>query len=121
MAPLDMFYTLLRLVSLSALSLTSPNILIFIAIPRAIFGNTSTRILAWRMMRTRMKYKTVSLNSVKLQVGNSPIPGHCFEHTRQYIMCAGDLTPLPTKLSPILGRDCLNGPHICRNFEKLQD
>jgi hypothetical protein len=35
MATLDMFYTFERLISLTALSLTSPNILIFIAIPRS--------------------------------------------------------------------------------------
>jgi hypothetical protein len=58
-----MFYSLERLVSLSALSLTCPNIRIFIAIPRVIFGNTSTRMLTWRMVKTRMKSKTLSLNT----------------------------------------------------------
>jgi hypothetical protein len=29
---------------------------------------------------------------------------HCFSQIRQYIMCAGDMTPIPTKYYPAIGR-----------------
>lgn len=49
--------------------------------------------------------------------------GQCFEHIRQYIMCMGDLTPLPTKYASTVGRNIVQSDHahICRNFEKIKD
>ena len=46
---------------------------------------------------------------------------HCIEQLRQYIMCSGDMTPLPTKFYPALGRNYVDSdvPHTCRNFESL--
>ncbi|KAF2663827.1 hypothetical protein BT63DRAFT_460949 [Microthyrium microscopicum] len=48
---------------------------------------------------------------------------HCLEQIRQYIMCAGDLTPIPTKFYSGLGRNYVDSdyPHTCRNFQKLHD
>ncbi|KAM7214393.1 protein of unknown function (DUF3328) domain containing protein [Rhypophila decipiens] len=47
---------------------------------------------------------------------------HCLEQLRQYIMCHGDMTPIPTKYYKGLGRNYVlsDAPHTCRNFEKLQ-
>lgn len=46
---------------------------------------------------------------------------HCIEQMRQYIMCSGDMTPIPTKYYPALGRNYVDSdvPHTCRNFEAL--
>ncbi|KAK1757773.1 hypothetical protein QBC47DRAFT_376957 [Echria macrotheca] len=48
---------------------------------------------------------------------------HCIEQIRQYIMCTGDMTPIPTKYYPGLGRNYVDSdvPHTCRNFEMLHD
>lgn len=47
---------------------------------------------------------------------------HCIEQLRQYVMCSGDMTPIPTKYYPALGRNYVDSdrPHTCRNFAKLQ-
>lgn len=47
---------------------------------------------------------------------------HCIEQMRQYIMCAGDMTPIPTKFYSSLGRNYVDSDqaHTCRNFEKLR-
>ena len=47
---------------------------------------------------------------------------HCIEQLRQYIMCSGDMTPIPTRYYTALGRNYVDSdvPHTCRNFEKLQ-
>ncbi|KAJ5958813.1 uncharacterized protein N7479_005963 [Penicillium vulpinum] len=47
---------------------------------------------------------------------------HCIEQLRQYVMCSGDMTPIPTKYYPALGRNYVESdrPHTCRNFAKLQ-
>ena len=79
------------------------------------------------MLRIGMKHTIVSLNTANLHVDNSPIPGHCLEHIRQYIMYAGGSdTPTCetfayTKYSDAAMYVLSNGPHICRNFRKLQD
>lgn len=48
---------------------------------------------------------------------------HCIDQIRQYIMCAGDLTPIP-----VMQYDLLGGfgyvdsdvPHTCRNFDAIR-
>jgi hypothetical protein len=47
---------------------------------------------------------------------------HCLEQIRQYVMCAGDLSPVPTKYYTGLGRNYVDSdiPHTCRNFESIQ-
>lgn len=46
---------------------------------------------------------------------------HCIEQLRQYIMCSGDMTPIPTKFYATLGRNYVDSDalHTCRNFEGL--
>ena len=46
---------------------------------------------------------------------------HCIEQIRQYIMCSGDMTPIPTRYYPALDRNYVDSdyPHTCRNYEKL--
>ncbi|KAH8903530.1 hypothetical protein BR93DRAFT_961595 [Coniochaeta sp. PMI_546] len=48
---------------------------------------------------------------------------HCIDHIRQFIMCSGDMTPVPTKYYPGLGRNYVESemPHTCRNFDALRD
>ncbi|KAF3762727.1 hypothetical protein M406DRAFT_263533 [Cryphonectria parasitica EP155] len=48
---------------------------------------------------------------------------HCIEQMRQYIMCSGDMTPIPTKYYSGLGRNYVDSdvPHTCRNFAALHD
>lgn len=48
---------------------------------------------------------------------------HCIEQLRQYIMCSGDVTLIPTKFYPGLGRNYIDSDqlHTCRNFGKLQE
>ena len=48
---------------------------------------------------------------------------HCLEQLRQYIMCSGDMTPLPTKFYPGLGRNYVDSDveHTCRDFDALHD
>ena len=38
-------------------------------------------------------------------------------------MCAGDMTPIPTKYYKSIDRNYVDSdyPHTCRNFEKLQE
>ncbi|KAF2094131.1 hypothetical protein NA57DRAFT_60771 [Rhizodiscina lignyota] len=49
--------------------------------------------------------------------------GHCIEQIRQYIMCAGDITPVPTKYFPGLGRNYVvsDVTHTCRDFQAIRD
>ncbi|KAJ5552112.1 hypothetical protein N7494_001490 [Penicillium frequentans] len=46
---------------------------------------------------------------------------HCIERIRQSIMCAGDLTPSPSRYNPGLGRHYIDEDysHTCRNFDRL--
>lgn len=48
---------------------------------------------------------------------------HCLDQLRQYVMCAGDMTPIPTKYYPGKGRNYVlsDVPHTCRNFDKLRE
>lgn len=48
---------------------------------------------------------------------------HCLDQLRQYVMCAGDMTPIPTKYYPGKGRNYVlsDVPHTCRNFEALRE
>jgi hypothetical protein len=48
---------------------------------------------------------------------------HCFSQIRQYIMCAGDMTPIPTKFYPAIGRNYVDSDmvHTCRNFKQLRE
>ena len=48
---------------------------------------------------------------------------HCVEHIRQYIMCAGDMTPVPIRYDQSLndGYMVSDVKHTCRNFGKLQE
>ncbi|KAK1774233.1 hypothetical protein QBC45DRAFT_425612 [Copromyces sp. CBS 386.78] len=47
---------------------------------------------------------------------------HCIEQIRQYIMCSGDMTPIPTKYYPSLGRNYVDSDvkHTCRDIEPLR-
>ncbi|KAH8805171.1 hypothetical protein F5884DRAFT_798588 [Xylogone sp. PMI_703] len=49
--------------------------------------------------------------------------GHCVEQIRQYIMCAGDITPIPTKFFPGAGYQYVvsDVTHTCRNFQNIRD
>jgi hypothetical protein len=49
--------------------------------------------------------------------------GHCIEQLRQYVMCAGDLTPIPTMYYENPGRNYANSdvPHTCRSFQRIRD
>lgn len=56
--------------------------------------------------------------------GHPPVhQDHCIEQIRQYIMCSGDMTPIPTKYYPGLGRNYVKSdvPHTCRNFDALHN
>jgi hypothetical protein len=48
---------------------------------------------------------------------------HCLEQLRQYVMCHGDITPVPTKYFLGKGGNYVwsDMPHTCRNFDKLRD
>ncbi|KAF2099745.1 hypothetical protein NA57DRAFT_75250 [Rhizodiscina lignyota] len=48
---------------------------------------------------------------------------HCIEQIRQYIMCSGDMTPIPTRYYPSKDRNYVDSdyPHTCRNYEKLHN
>ncbi|KAH8799355.1 hypothetical protein F5884DRAFT_811623 [Xylogone sp. PMI_703] len=48
---------------------------------------------------------------------------HCIDHLRQYIMCNADLTPVPTKWYPSLGRDYTDSDqiHTCRNYGQIRE
>lgn len=47
---------------------------------------------------------------------------HCIQQIQQYIMCAGDMTPLPTRYSAVLDRNYVDSDttHKCRNFDRLK-
>jgi hypothetical protein len=49
--------------------------------------------------------------------------GHCIEHIRQYIMCAGDLTPIPTRYFPSAKHSYVDPEqmHTCRNFPDIRE
>lgn len=48
---------------------------------------------------------------------------HCFEQIRQYIMCSGDMTPIPTKYNHGRKHSYVDSdvPHTCRNFNVLRE
>ena len=48
---------------------------------------------------------------------------HCIEQIRQYIMCSGDMTPIPTKFNPLRKHSYVDSDvkHTCRNFGVLRD
>ena len=48
---------------------------------------------------------------------------HCIEQLRQSVMCAGDMTPVPTRYYASLGRNYVDSDvrHTCRNFGTLQE
>ncbi|KAJ3473329.1 hypothetical protein NLG97_g10370 [Lecanicillium saksenae] len=50
-------------------------------------------------------------------------PNHCIEQIRQYIMCLGDMTPIPTVFFPSRNASHVESDlvHTCRNFQLLQD
>jgi hypothetical protein len=58
-----------------------------------------------------------------IRLANYLVTDHCVEHMRQYIMCAGDLTPIPTKFFPSVNHSYVDPerPHTCRNFQKVRD
>ncbi|RDW68641.1 hypothetical protein BP5796_09298 [Coleophoma crateriformis] len=47
---------------------------------------------------------------------------HCLTQIRQYIMCAGDMTIVPTRYYPGLSRNYIDSDviHTCRNFGQLR-
>src|ERR1700744_3074510 len=48
---------------------------------------------------------------------------HCLDQVRQYIVCAGDLTPIPTRFYPALGRNYVDSdypPHTYRSWDGLR-
>lgn len=49
--------------------------------------------------------------------------GHCLDHIRQYVMCAGDLTPIPTRYTSAIGRNFAfsDAVHTCRNFQSARN
>lgn len=49
--------------------------------------------------------------------------GHCIDQIRQYVMCAGDMTPYGMRWFPNPGRYYADSDvtHTCRDFGKLQD
>ena len=48
--------------------------------------------------------------------------GHCIDQIRQYIMCSGDITPLPTRYYKSLDLNYVDSDvlHTCRDFESLR-
>jgi hypothetical protein len=48
---------------------------------------------------------------------------HCIEQVRQYIMCAGDMTPVPTRYNEARKHSYVDSDvtHTCRNFGQLRD
>ncbi|KAK7952805.1 uncharacterized protein PG986_008533 [Apiospora aurea] len=48
---------------------------------------------------------------------------HCINHLRQVILCAGDLTPIPSVYFTGIENNYINSdrPHTCRNFKKIRD
>lgn len=48
---------------------------------------------------------------------------HCIEQIRQYIMCAGDMTPTPTIYNEARKHSYIDSDvtHTCRNFGQLRD
>ncbi|KAH8760338.1 hypothetical protein F5883DRAFT_606203 [Diaporthe sp. PMI_573] len=48
---------------------------------------------------------------------------HCFEQIRQFIMCSGDMTLVPTRYSNFLGHGYVESDvkHTCRAFEPLRE
>jgi hypothetical protein len=49
---------------------------------------------------------------------------HCLTQIRQYVMCAGDLTPIPSIYFNALGENYVQSdfpPHTCRSFQKIRD
>lgn len=48
--------------------------------------------------------------------------GHCIDQIRQYIMCSGDITPLPTRYYKALDSNYVDSdvPHTCRDFDSIR-
>jgi hypothetical protein len=48
--------------------------------------------------------------------------GHCIDQIRQYIMCSGDITPIPTRYFSSRDRNYVDSDvvHTCRDFESLR-
>jgi hypothetical protein len=46
---------------------------------------------------------------------------HCIDHIRQWIMCSGDFTPIPTRWHPQKGSAYVDTDqiHTCRNFDAV--
>ena len=48
---------------------------------------------------------------------------HCVDQIRQYIMCHGDLTPIPTRYYASVGDNYVMSDvtHTCRNFKRIRE
>jgi hypothetical protein len=48
--------------------------------------------------------------------------GHCMEQIRQYIMCAGDLTPIPTRYMEGIYNNYVDSDvvHMCRDWDPIR-
>ncbi|KAH8891214.1 hypothetical protein GQ53DRAFT_823846 [Thozetella sp. PMI_491] len=48
---------------------------------------------------------------------------HCLSQIRQFIICSGDMTPIPTVYYPASDHNYVDSdvPHTCRNFGRLRD
>ncbi len=46
---------------------------------------------------------------------------HCIDHIRQWIMCSGDFTPIPTRWHPEKNSSYVDTDqvHTCRNFDAV--
>jgi hypothetical protein len=53
---------------------------------------------------------------------SNPHSGHCFEQIRQYLMCAADLTPIPTRyMAGIHNNYAVSDvSHTCRRWEPIR-
>jgi hypothetical protein len=119
---MDMFHTLHCVVSwqLRKIILTA-NRLNWI---RINFGAITT-LSTTRLNRLQISY-FIEVRYCSIAIHYFPIlisPDHCLEQVRQYIMCAGDLTPIPTRYYPALGRNYVDSdypPHTCRSWDRLR-
>jgi len=48
---------------------------------------------------------------------------HCINQLRQFIMCSGDMTPIPTRFYESIGRNYIDSDvlHTCRDFASLRN
>ncbi len=70
-------------------------------------------------------YESVDHQSVKPEgriTNEERHQNHCLEQLRQYIMCSGDMTPIPTVYYASINGSYIDSDvvHTCRNFEKLK-